>query len=296
MYIDAQDYTNRTGQEELSVLLGNIQYTINSYGKWYSDQDTSLKYTSSDFEILYYSKGGSRTTINGKEYTCTPGALFIIEPFSLVSTISEGYDEYELYSIHFEIEPAYLQVQLSKMLISNGPIIPKEEYSDLRGMFEKLYLEKQKKRIGYISIITSGLLRIIVEIIRAQQKINPTDAEPIKYDKGQLQVVNSSLHYIDKHKNEAIKMNDLCKHLGVSNSYLYKTFVEIMGIAPSKYILQFKIKKAKELLRLHTYSVEEVGLMLGFSSPYHFSNTFKTITGITPKKYELSMRHYNTPL
>ena len=108
MYIDAEEYIDKEGQEELSVLLGNIQYTINSYGKWHSDQDTTLKYTSSDFEILYYSKGGSSTTINGNKYVCTPGIMVIIEPFSLVSTINAGYDEYEYYSIHFDIEPAYL--------------------------------------------------------------------------------------------------------------------------------------------------------------------------------------------
>lgn len=294
MYIDAQEYIDKEGQEELSILLGNIQYTINSYGKWHATQDTQLKYTSSDFEILYYSKGGSTTTINGTEYVCTPGIMFIIEPFSLVSTTNEGYDEYEYYSIHFDIEPAYLQAQLSKLLTSNGPIIHEHEYSTLGAMFEKLYLEKTKKDIGYLSIITSGLLRIIVEIIRVQQKRNPVQIQQIEYDHQQVQVVNGALRYIDQHKSEAIKMNRLCKHLGVSNSYLYKAFIEIMGIAPSKYILQFKIKKAKELLRLNTYSVEEIGIMLGFSSPYHFSNTFKAFTNITPKKYEQSMRNHNT--
>jgi len=214
--------------------------------------------------------------------------MFVIEPFSLVSTINKGYETYEYYSIHFDIEPAYLQVQLSKLLTSNGPIINKDAFGELGEMFKKLHLEKSKKEIGYISIITSGLLRIIVEIIRVQQKRNTIQIHHIQYDQQQVQAVNGALHYIDAHKKEPIKMDSLCKHLGVSNSYLYKAFIEIMGLAPSKYILQFKIKKAKELLRQNTYSVAEVSLMLGFSSPYHFSHTFKMMTGITPKKYTLN--------
>jgi len=288
MYINSEDYINKEKLEDLSVLLGNIQFTINSYGKWSSQNDGLLKYTSSDFEILYYSKGGSITTINGVEYICTPGNMFVIEPFSLVSTINKGYETYEYYSIHFDIEPAYLQVQLSKLLTSNGPIINKDAFGELGEMFKKLHLEKSKKEIGYISIITSGLLRIIVEIIRVQQKRNTIQIHHIQYDQQQVQAVNGALHYIDAHKKEPIKMDSLCKHLGVSNSYLYKAFIEIMGLAPSKYILQFKIKKAKELLRQNTYSVAEVSLMLGFSSPYHFSHTFKMMTGITPKKYTLN--------
>lgn len=289
MYAVAEEYIDKENQEELSILLGSIHYTINSYGKWYSDIDTKLQYTSSDFEILYYAKGGSLSTINGKEYACTPGVLCIIEPFSLVSSINKGYDEYEYYSIHFEIEPAYLQVQLTKLLISNGPIIYPNEYTDLSGMFNKLYLEKGNKNIGYISIITSGLLRIIVEIIRVQKERNPRATEPLLYDNQQIHVVKNALQYIDVHKTEAIKINELCKHLGVSTSYFYKTFVEIMGIAPSKYVLQFKIIAAKKLLRQHIYTIEEISYMLGFSSPYHFCNTFKLLTNMSPQKYKRMM-------
>lgn len=288
MYVNSEEYIDKEGREELSVLLGNIKYSINSYGKWYSTSDTKLEYTNSDFEILYYSKGGSISTINGTKYTCSPGSMIIIEPYSLVSTTNQGYKEYEYYSVHFDIEPAYLQGQLTKLLVSNGPIIHQYEYSDLGEMFAKLYIEKTNKKIGYISIITSGLLRIIVEIIRVQQERDPVQIQQIKYDHQQVHAVNDALHYIDDNKSEAIKINSLCKHLGVSNSYLYKAFIEILGISPSQYILQFKIKKAKELLRLNSYSVSEIGFLLGFSSPYHFSNTFKSITNITPKKYALS--------
>ncbi|MCB2289088.1 AraC family transcriptional regulator [Clostridium sp. CS001] len=290
MYVDTEKYISKQQKEDLSVLLGSIHYVINSYGKWCSTHKSRLDYTSSDFEILYYSKGGSLTTINGKEYVCSPGSMLVLEPFSLVTSINKDYEEYEYYSIHFDIEPAYLQAQLSNVLTCNGPVILKEEYSELKGMFEKLHLEKERAEIGYLSIITSGLLRIIVEIIRVQKKRNPVEIHEVKYNKQQVNVVNSALHYVNKHKNEAIKMNDLCKCIGASNSYLYKAFIEVLGISPSKYVIQFKIKKAKELLRTHEFSIEEVGIMLGFSSPYHFSNTFKAITGTNPKKYELNMR------
>uniref|UniRef100_UPI00344C3D4E AraC family transcriptional regulator n=1 Tax=Carnobacterium sp. TaxID=48221 RepID=UPI00344C3D4E len=288
MYTDSKAYLDKEEQEELSILLGNIQYIINSYGKWDSIHDTKLEYTSSDFELLYYSKGGSITKINGIEYQCKPGMIVVIEPFSLVSTTNQGYETYEYYSIHFDIQPAYLQVQLTNLLVSNGPMIEKDEYTDISGMFAKLYLEKLKKNIGYISVITSGLLRIIVEIIRVQQERNPLPVQQIEYDQQQVQTINHALCYIDNHKSDAIKITAICTAIGVSNSYLYKSFITIMGISPSKFILQFKIKKAKELLRLNTYSVTEIGLLLGFSSTYHFSNTFKSITNITPKKYRLT--------
>ena len=49
-------------------------------------------------------------------------------------------------------------------------MIEAHEMLDYTEMLDRLYLEAQRKEIGYSSIITSALIRLIVQMMRAQLK------------------------------------------------------------------------------------------------------------------------------
>ena len=46
-----------------------------------------------------------------------------------------------------------------------------------------------------------------------------------------------------------------------------------------------KIKLAENLLIYSEYSIEQIGLYLGFSSQSHFGTIFKKYENMTPKQY-----------
>ncbi|MCA5962728.1 helix-turn-helix transcriptional regulator [Blautia sp. RD014234] len=54
------------------------------------------------------------------------------------------------------------------------------------------------------------------------------------------------------------------------------------GTSPNQYLIRCRIIKAKELL-LQGFSVESVCMMTGYNSLPHFSRSFKSQTGISPK-------------
>jgi AraC-like DNA-binding protein len=49
--------------------------------------------------------------------------------------------------------------------------------------------------------------------------------------------------------------------------------------------LREKVKLARNLLIYSEYSIENIGLYLGFSSQSHFGRVFKKYTGVTPNIY-----------
>jgi AraC-like DNA-binding protein len=53
-----------------------------------------------------------------------------------------------------------------------------------------------------------------------------------------------------------------------------------------KYIVLQKIEKAKELLSLKKYRINEIANHLYYKSTPHFSTQFKKITGQTPSHYQ----------
>ena len=71
----------------------------------------------------------------------------------------------------------------------------------------------------------------------------------------------------------------------VSEVYFRKTFKKKYGVSPKQYILNLRIAKAKELLSDGMCAVGRVAELCGFSSTYHFSRSFKAITGRVPSDY-----------
>ena len=77
-------------------------------------------------------------------------------------------------------------------------------------------------------------------------------------------------------------LSGLC---GISTVYFRKTFEAIYGIPPIKFLHNFRIKIAKNMLLSDYESIEQVALSVGYNSIYHFSKMFKIYTGMSPTEY-----------
>ena len=103
-------------------------------------------------------------------------------------------------------------------------------------------------------------------------------------------VVNHKYNYISKgidliENNSDKTLNEIAKICGVSEGYFRKLFKEYSGETPIEFRLKYRIEKAKQLLILDTHSIGEIAEELHFADIYHFSKTFKKLTGISPQKY-----------
>lgn len=93
------------------------------------------------------------------------------------------------------------------------------------------------------------------------------------------------MDYIYSNINRRITVDQLAQHTGLSPSYLSRLFKKELDVSVSEYICEMKIEKAQHLLRYSDYSLVEIANYLAFSSQSHFIQTFKKLTGVTPKKY-----------
>lgn len=92
--------------------------------------------------------------------------------------------------------------------------------------------------------------------------------------------------YIEENiHNTKLSNTELAKHIGISEVYLRKLFLSRYQITPKQYILDIRIRKAKQMLIDTPFTVSAIAEECGFSSVHHFCRCFKQRTGKTPTQY-----------
>lgn len=94
--------------------------------------------------------------------------------------------------------------------------------------------------------------------------------------------------FIMSNLNRDLSLDDLARVAELSPQYLCRTFKKAVGTTPYQYIVEARIEKAKEILLHGEQSIAETALEVGFSSQSHFSDSFRRVTGMSPRQFRRS--------
>jgi transcriptional regulator GlxA family with amidase domain len=83
---------------------------------------------------------------------------------------------------------------------------------------------------------------------------------------------------------EPLSTDEIAQLAGVSRRQLERLFKQYLGSLPSRYYLELRLQRARQLLIDTNNSIVQVGLMCGFSSGSHFSTAFGALFGNTPRE------------
>ncbi|MBT8291798.1 MAG: helix-turn-helix domain-containing protein [Eudoraea sp.] len=84
--------------------------------------------------------------------------------------------------------------------------------------------------------------------------------------------------------NEHFGVQQLAKEVGLSRSQLHRKLKAIVGKSASRFIRQYRLMKAKEMLADNVATVSEIAYRVGFSSPTYFNTCFRIYYGYPPGK------------
>lgn len=133
----------------------------------------------------------------------------------------------------------------------------------------------QQKKPGYYLRSTAMLYRLL-EMLFYQCSSHPDNADSEK--------IRPAVRHIHEHyRDSQLTVSDLCRLLGISDTYFRKLFYRVYGTTPNRYINDLRITYAEELLSSGYYTVEEVAELSGFTDSKYFSTVFKKLRGYPPK-------------
>lgn len=97
--------------------------------------------------------------------------------------------------------------------------------------------------------------------------------------------VRIAVKYIEEHYQETIKMEDIASLIGLNPSYFSNVFKKTTRSNFTDYLINFRMEKAKELLRISSLSIQEIAQETGYTDTRYFSKLFKKAVGIKPTEY-----------
>lgn len=104
-------------------------------------------------------------------------------------------------------------------------------------------------------------------------------------------VINEVVTYITEHySDDELSLNTLAAQVNFSPNHLSAIFKQETGQPFIKYLTDYRMNTAKELLSSTNRKSNEIGVMVGYKDPHYFSYLFKKTQGVTPTQYRNNER------
>lgn len=97
--------------------------------------------------------------------------------------------------------------------------------------------------------------------------------------------IKEALSFIEQNFQSDISIEDIAAACGLNRSYFGKIFHAAIGKTPQEFLINYRMTKAAELLKLTKLSVGDISNVVGYSNQLHFSRAFKKVYGISPKNW-----------
>ncbi len=233
-----------------------------------------------DTYLLHYIRNGRGTLhFNGREYPVSDHQAFLAYPGELTYYQASTDDPWNYIWIRFH------GVKVPDLLHDAGfsketPVfVPSSPCPELEQCFLDILRNYEKE------------YACIGNLYRMFQLMSDTTSNKLVKKRGtdtSLQYIKEILNYITEKYSEPIRIKEIADYCGLDRSYLCKIFKRATGYTPMGYLILFRIRKAKQLLKQTTLPIQHIAYSVGYSDPFAFSKLFKKETGMSPSEYRKS--------
>ena len=147
-----------------------------------------------------------------------------------------------------------------------------EELKDIKVMFSRRY---DLYKFKHIEELENYLKEMVIVICSGKENT-----------KKKSKIVEEIVHYVENNYYKNISLRELAENkYFVNYSYCSRLFSQETGMTFSKYLIQYRLKKAKTLLENKDMKISFIAFEVGYNDVSHFIQSFKKSYGLTPEEY-----------
>lgn len=222
---------------------------------------------------IYHAPSGS--------FTVEAGDLFLIRPDESIHYQADQKDPWTYYWVGFNGNEASNTLRLCGF--SETRMVRSYTYDgQLKEIMHSLSypkysgISREYELLSYLNQMFSLLIRTHVQLSASKTEQYQTKA----------------IEYIQqKYSDCDLRVSEIAGYVGIDRTYLYRIFYDSFQLSVQDFILDFRLSKAKSLLK---YSDNPVGLIAsscGFENQSYFSTIFKKKFHKTPLQYRREKSH-----
>jgi AraC-like DNA-binding protein len=258
-----------------------------------NQKEDSYLHNHNCLELNYVVSGTGLYIIGENEYPINPGDLFVINNCEYHFAFSS--QEMVLKVIVFKPEMIwqnnnafdykYLQTFFewkNNFRHHFTPVNPMVK--EISALFFEIEKEWNDKNQGYHLVIKALLLKMLALLYRGFYLTEETSKSVLKFQSDYNKIIDA-VFYIDENYYNPIDLKLLAKLTHLSPNYFSKLFNNVMSTSVSNYINKKRIAHSCLLLKTTQMNVCEISLKSGFNDVSHFNKIFKSLLGVSPKKY-----------
>ncbi|MBN2583643.1 MAG: AraC family transcriptional regulator [Planctomycetes bacterium] len=238
---------------------------------------------SAGHEILHVIEGRMELVMGDRRYRVGPGDT------ALVPAGAMHRDEFDtakgldiLYcSFTWPLADAYFKRVDNDTLAA----MSSDRRTQLVAMFDQLRADPPGESAASRALLRVRLLAILLFILRQQ------DDEPSpETESASRRLMLRAKEYVHAHYAECVGLNDIAEALRVSPYHLSHVFSQESDFSLFAYLMQVRMSKAKELLRVRRLNVSEVSRAVGYQDPNYFAKVFRKHVGKSPSAFAAARR------
>jgi AraC family transcriptional regulator len=93
-----------------------------------------------------------------------------------------------------------------------------------------------------------------------------------------------AVEYIQDQLDTDLTVSGIAQAVGMSRDHFTRLFKKSTGQTPCEYVIEARVRKAKELLTTGKFTISEAAFHVGFADQSHLTRHFKRVFGLPPKR------------
>lgn len=243
------------------------------------------------FHVLYLSRGGARTVLDGDESTMHGPMIVTVPPlcihgFSPLASVQGHLLTLPGSSMRHLLSNAETDADLTEVpCIIKGE--PNEKFTEIEVLFREIAQEYHGQKNSRFMAMQSLLRLAFVWIIRRQ--LSEKASVPVANDRDATRIRRFK-KIIEENFTNNLTIKEYASQLGISAAQLNNICRAKVGKTALQIVHERLILEVKRNLVYNSLTISEIAYNLGFSDPAYFTRFFSKQTGVSPKKYRSGAR------
>lgn len=242
----------------------------------------SIKHSHHFTEIFYVLRGAGSFQVENKVFSVHEDDLIVVNPNVSHTELSKAGNPLEYIVLGID-GVQFLSEENNQ--IYDYSLHNYYDYKHEILFYLRTLVEEIKNKNDNFEIVCQHLLEVlIINMVRRTKKVLRIESST-----SVTKECRYIEQYINDHYYEDITLLKLSQMTFMNKYYIVHSFKRYKGISPINYLIERRIKEAKNLLSTTNYSISKIGELVGFSSQSYFSQIFKKETNYTPNGYRKIM-------